>query len=461
MLTKCPACACDNLTVIDLSQHLAKSRDPCCHALYCQSHTHVNSEFQPLNEPRNKSEVPEGPHHMYEEEMQDFEDEVLQSFAEHDGNGEHDGNSSDKEDGREDNEWKLPVQEDEGWAGVEVDDPMDDNDGSIDCEMCHQIEQQIADHNRVIESYPNHRAGQPITQAKIQNVNATYASSINNLNAENPYAPFSSQMDWEVAQWAKLHGLSSTAFSDLLSIDGLGLNTLVCLTKMQGGLIVSSTHNFLVIRGFAMNRLLLWAKCSIFSTADILECIKDLYGNPDFADFLVFAPEHHYTDADKTVWYFGDMHTDKWWWSTQKKLDKQRPGATIVPIIISTDKTQVTVFRNKTAYPVYLTIGNIPKEIRQKLSQRTQILLGYLPTTRLEHITNKASCRRSAANLYHACMSHILSPLEKAGLDGLVMQSGDGVSRHCHPLFTCFVGDYPEQLLATGVKTTECPNCDI
>jgi hypothetical protein len=159
---------------------------------------------------------------MYEEEMQDFEDEVLQSFAEHDGNGEHDGNSSDEEDGREELEWEPPVQEDEGWAGVEVDDPMDHNNSSIDRETHHQIERQIADHNRVIESYPDRRAGQPITQAEIRNVNATYASSIDNLNAENPYAPFTSQMDWEVAQWAKLRGPSSTAFSDLLSIDGVG-----------------------------------------------------------------------------------------------------------------------------------------------------------------------------------------------------------------------------------------------
>jgi len=31
----------------------------------------------------------------------------------------------------------------------------------------------------------------------------------------------------------------------------------------------------------------------------------------------------------------------------------------------------------------------------------------------------------------------------------------------CHPLFVCFVGDYPEQVLATGVKTMQCPNCDV
>ncbi|KAG1721549.1 uncharacterized protein EDB91DRAFT_1256472 [Suillus paluster] len=28
-------------------------------------------------------------------------------------------------------------------------------------------------------------------------------------------------------------------------------------------------------------------------------------------------------------------------------------------------------------------------------------------------------------------------------------------------LFACFVGNYPEQLLATGVKAMECPKCDI
>ncbi|KAG1840328.1 hypothetical protein C8R48DRAFT_679620 [Suillus tomentosus] len=155
------------------------------------------------------------------------------------------------------------------------------------------------------------------------------------------------------------------------------------------------------------------------------------------------------------------MHTGKWWWETQKRLDELRPGGTIVPIIISSDKTQVTMFRNKTAYPVYLTIGNIPKELRCKPSSSSHILLAYLPTTRLEHITNKASRRRAIANLYHACLRHVLGPLKSAGSDGISMCSGDGVRRHCHPLFASFVGDYPEQLLTTGVKFGECPKCDV
>jgi len=45
----------------------------------------------------------------------------------------------------------------------------------------------------------------------------------------------------------------------------------------------------------------------------------------------------------------------------QSKLPK---GATLAPVIIATDKTQLTQFSgNKSAYPVYLTIGNIPKAL--------------------------------------------------------------------------------------------------
>ncbi len=132
-----------------------------------------------------------------------------------------------------------------------------------------------------------------------------------------------------------------------------------------------------------------------------------------------------------------------------------------MPIIISSDKTQVTLFRNKAAYPVYITIGNLPKDIRSKPSQRGQILLGYLPTTKLEHISNKAARRRTLANLFHACMSAILLPLRRLGVEGMEMATGDGVVRRVYPIFAAYVGDYPEQVLVAGVKTGECPVCPV
>ena len=132
---------------------------------------------------------------------------------------------------------------------------------------------------------------------------------------------------------------------------------------------------------------------------------------------------------------------------------------TIVPIIISSDKTQLTQFRGKQAYPVYLTISNIPKHIRWKPSWQGQVLLAYLPTSKLGHITNKSSCRHCISNLFHHCMQTIIKPLEHAGHDGIVLISGDGAARRCFPILAAYVGDYLEQVLASLVKTGTCPIC--
>jgi Plavaka transposase len=145
----------------------------------------------------------------------------------------------------------------------------------------------------------------------------------------------------------------------------------------------------------------------------------------------------------------------------QKAVEEatNKKDVTIIPIIISSDKTQLTLFRNKAAYPVYITIGNIPKHIRRKPSRQAQVLLGYLPTAKLEHITNKAARRRCIANLFHACMSAIVQPLEQAGVDGVLITDGAGVVRRGHPILAAYVGDYPEQVLVTCIKSMECPNC--
>lgn len=48
----------------------------------------------------------------------------------------------------------------------------------------------------------------------------------------------------------------------------------------------------------------------------------------------------------------------------QDLLEAKKPGTTLILIILSSDQTQLMHFSNKTAYPVYMTIGSIPKYIR-------------------------------------------------------------------------------------------------
>jgi hypothetical protein len=74
-------------------------------------------------------------------------------------------------------------------------------------------------HGCVIVPYPDLCAGKPISNNHTANV--AYSVHLSNTNQENTYHPFASKMDWEVARWAKLCGLSLTALSDLLAIEGV------------------------------------------------------------------------------------------------------------------------------------------------------------------------------------------------------------------------------------------------
>ncbi|KAF9037045.1 hypothetical protein BJ165DRAFT_1353776 [Panaeolus papilionaceus] len=280
------------------------------------------------------------------------------------------------------------------------------------------------------------------------------------VGSDNAWAPFASCLDWEVARWGKLRGPGATAFSELLAIEefrerlGLSYKNSDELNKIIDDKLPSRLR-------FTRREVTQGGEALEFYSRDVLECIQTLWRDPDFVDDLILEPERHFADPESSVRMYHDMHTGSWWWNTQKAIERDvhSDKCTILPVIISSDKTQVTDFRGKQAYPVYLTLGNLPKHIRRKPSRQGQILLAYLPTSKLEHITNKASRRRSLSNLFHHCMHFVLKSLERAGREGVMLVSGDGAIRRCFPILSAYPADYPEQLLVTLVKGGQCPVC--
>ena len=107
-----------------------------------------------------------------------------------------------------------------------------------------------------------------------------------------------------------------------------------------------------------------------------------------------------------------------------------------------------------------MTIGNLPKEIRRKPSMQGQILVAYLPVTKLKHVKNNKARRRIQANIFHASLRFILEPTIEPATEGTPMRTGDGIVRSCHPIFAIHVGDYPEQCEVNCVKSRQCPTCD-
>ena len=137
----------------------------------------------------------------------------------------------------------------------------------------------------------------------------------------------------------------------------------------------------------------------MFVYRDILRVIRFLLGYRPFKEELVYAPVRHFNSKDERM--FSEMHTGDWWWRTQLQLP---PKATLVPLLLATDKTMLTKHRGDlAAWPVYATIGNLKAEARRSQKRPGLVLLGLLPVFEVE---GKATGIK--ARMWHHCIGEML-----------------------------------------------------
>jgi hypothetical protein len=126
----------------------------------------------------------------------------------------------------------------------------------------------------------------------------------------------------------------------------------------------------------------------------------------------------------------------EYWWTEQAKLPK---GATLVLIICGFDKTLLlTMAGNQSAWPVYLTNGNISKAIQKKLSANAVLLLAILP--KFPKGNNAASTRAG----FHKALTIVFEPLKEIFATGIDLNYADGLVRHCFLRLAAWMADTPE-----------------
>ncbi|PBK68122.1 hypothetical protein ARMSODRAFT_988855 [Armillaria solidipes] len=169
-----------------------------------------------------------------------------------------------------------------------------------------------------------------------------------------------------------------------------------------------------------------------------------------FRDSMKYAPERIVLDRHCEVEVINEMWTASWWQELQQILP---PGATICPIILSSDRTQLSQFRgDKSPWPVYLTIGNITKSTRREASSHATVLIGYLPV-------GKFDCYSDSAKQF--ARYRVFHHLKEAGKTGITMTCSDELKRWIWPIVAAYVADYPEQCLVACCKENRCPLCQV
>ena len=114
------------------------------------------------------------------------------------------------------------------------------------------------------------------------------------------------------------------------------------------------------------------------------------------------------TREDERV--YNDISTSQWWFNLQQEVGDK---TVVLAIMLFSDMTLVSDNGRKKAWPLYLTLGNIPKSVRYLECFRACRVLAYLPVISVVKGRNKPSwwsyCK---VLIFHHCLDIILKPLK-------------------------------------------------
>ncbi len=207
-----------------------------------------------------------------------------------------------------------------------------------------------------------------------------------------------------------------------------------------------------------------------------------MIGHRLFAQHMAYAPVQSYsTDNlenskvdEENERIYVEFNTAYWWWTTlQALIYSGTQNATVIPVLLATDKTVLTEYtKNMAQWPVHLTIGNLSHEIRRSQIRQWGMIVGLIPIHKRDSLEVKMEIYHQTMGVITRCKSkcHILhkmiwlnvTALEKAAIKSLLMMCTDRNVRQCYPIIASISVDYKEQVVITGIKSSmQCSMCQV
>ena len=136
----------------------------------------------------------------------------------------------------------------------------------------------------------------------------------------------------------------------------------------------------------------------------------------------------------------------------------------MVPIIGISDQTNLTNFSgDKKAWPVYMTIGNLPSTICNRPGSMAILLLGLLPIPpKLAKFCRADQLQRLInADTLGGVFELIIAPLNGAAPEDAPIDCADGKIPRCFPIMSGWIADHMENVTLHGIKSNACPKSEV
>ncbi|KAG1906459.1 uncharacterized protein F5891DRAFT_1125401 [Suillus fuscotomentosus] len=170
---------------------------------------------------------------------------------------------------------------------------------------------------------------------------------------------------------------------------------------------------------------------------DALEVTRHIFDNPVFANDMEFDPFFR-----KFIRIF--------------PMDQLPSGATIVPIVLASDKTPVTrQSGGLEMHPMFLTTANIRSDIRMKATSHAWSCIAYMPIP--QFICHPDFCSLLQARVWHWCVDIVCENLKITTATGTSMVDPSGHSRYTFTPLVTYTADLPEQQMIVCVSKNASP----
>ncbi|KAH7918561.1 hypothetical protein BV22DRAFT_1024408 [Leucogyrophana mollusca] len=253
---------------------------------------------------------------------------------------------------------------------------------------------------------------------------------------DNLFYPFASGDEWEKAAWLVRSGLSMSKIDEYLSLRMTKTNPLSFRTakELRSRIEILPAGPRWKFQDLTSEYPTKRPLCIFYR--DPIECLQAILSHPPFAKHIGFVPRKVFGCAARlsrvySSWLSGDRA-----WDLQKSLP---PEASLLGIILSSDKTQITnMTGDRAAHPLLLSLANLDGDIRNKTSANAYLLIALLPVAKFTHKNTRIQ-GVLRDRLLHQSLDLVLEPLKIAAKIGIMLNDPAGQLRY---FFTPLVARY-------------------
>ncbi|KLO05486.1 hypothetical protein SCHPADRAFT_946867 [Schizopora paradoxa] len=272
----------------------------------------------------------------------------------------------------------------------------------------------------------------------------------------NRYFPFKNKDDWEVAAWISTSGLSMAETDRFLKLQFVASSDkLSYKSAKQLHAIIAKLPKppawkarEIIVEGGSTRKPI------IFLYRDGLELFKYLFGNPILQGRMQLAPFREWADAMRDLQVFGDPMSSNLPWEIQSHEDVAE-GETLGLVMLGSDVTHLNnTYGDKKTHAVYLSCGNIDKELRSKISAKCWMMLAQIPIVKFLETEFQGILTE---RLYHICMKIATETLQKCAEHPVMMADPEGIMRLVRTILLAHLTDNPEQTTIACVSSSISP----